>query len=56
MRVALRVARPEHEQRHHHDAASHAEQPRQEAAAEPDREQLRVERERLQAVTHGAAD
>ena len=55
MRLALRIAGPEHEQRHHDDPAAHAEEPRQEAAAEPDREQLRVERERMQAGAHGAA-
>src|SRR5207245_11714804 len=38
---------------HPDDAAAHAEQPREETAAEPDREQLRVERERAKAEAHG---
>src|SRR4051794_19335232 len=53
--VTLGIGGPEHEQRHHDDAAADAQEPRQETAAEPDRDQLRVEPERVQACAHGAA-
>src|SRR6266487_5560353 len=55
VRVTLGIGGPEHEQRHHDDAPADAQEPRQETAAEPDRDQLRVEPERVQACVHGAA-
>jgi hypothetical protein len=63
VRLPLPEARPEDEQRHHHDAAADAEQAGEDAAAEPDPEQLRLDAEhaetralhRRRAYLRGAA-
>src|SRR5581483_11884162 len=54
MRIALAVARPEHEQRHHHDAPAHAEQAGEEAAEGADRHEPRIEAVREHPATAGA--